>query len=215
MRKYILIVLLAALTGCSNQTLNIKIRPMILDSIHWNEYLRKPHFEYARKVYKEAGINLTFLKAVYYEGPTSVLGIEQWNTICDESEQHVFKTSEIPIWLVDEIRIYPDSRYMGYATIFGPTSPKYGIIISRHCELNTVAHEIGHQLGLQHSFDLNEDDPDFCNMIECDDSCCALNIMSYCKALATNKSEYKMSLTPNQIAYIKRIATTYQPYILH
>lgn len=213
MIRHSLCLLFLFLVGCSSgrNYLHIKVRPIILDNIDWTDERCRPTFKYAQKVYERVYVKLEFLQPIRkYGEQVSILTPDEWAILVEESEQHVFKTDELPIWLVKRI-IQPGALYLGLATM---ATYGYGIAVSENAPIDTVAHEIGHQLGLPHNFELTEEDPDYCGRRECDTLFCKFNIMGYCHFEAKSTQEFELTLSPHQRGKIHDTINSYLPHLL-
>lgn len=179
----------------------LHVRPIISNDAHWPIENLNLQIEYAKQIYSDIGINLIFMEPIYINTCSNVFNDSDWEYIIEASRNHATQYREIPIWFVDRI-ILPGSMYEGISV----GCNDYGIAISKRSSFDATAHELGHQLGLEHIWD--EQYGINCPIDNCSTKECRYNVMGYCHE-KTEDSDVQYIFKDEQIAQIYSVIEQY------
>ena len=227
MTKNILLICLLSIIGlgCSNRNKGVdlkevdfsffgtvNVRPIIITSggkSQWSEKIIEEYTQYVNVAYRPTGLYFNFMRPLYMEHPdwfspgTIALELGMSNL----SMRYSSERGEFVIWFIDSF----DNFYKGAAGIANMPQNivgrlQHGVFIASNIgKVTGMAHEIGHNFGLNHAWEDNLTDTPTRDKKDCVRDPC--NFMAYCfsKSRPIGSCTGK-SFSPQQVALIQSFA---------
>lgn len=178
------------------------IRPILSTNSNYNFDLFKNDIDYSKYIYNSIGIELIYLDPIKMDICSTISSNNDIKDLEEFSNNYIQKNHEIPIFFMDRI-VLPDIG------VYEGLTYDITVAISKRRSVDTLAHELGHEFGLDHIWESDSSYIDDCISIPD-----RYNLMGYCHIIITDDT-ILYAFSDQQIYYIDQYINQYLKLLLN